>query len=72
METEHCMKFKKTQRLVRTEVYMDCLVKQITGIQLHCSNFNRDGGFLLSQAWQPTLKTTNEIAAIWNIVSCCE
>jgi hypothetical protein len=32
---------------------MDCLVKEAIEIRLHPNNFNRDGGFTLSRAWQP-------------------
>jgi hypothetical protein len=32
---------------------MDRLVKEAIEIHLHPSNINRDGGFNLSQAWQP-------------------
>jgi hypothetical protein len=34
---------------------MDRLVKEATEIQLHTNNFNRDNGFMLSQAWYPLI-----------------
>ena len=43
-------------RLVRTEGYMDRLVKEAIEIQLHSNNFNRDGTFMLSRTWQRILK----------------
>jgi hypothetical protein len=70
METRHCMKLNETHRLVRTEGYMDHLVKETIELQLHPNNFKGDGGFMLSRAWQPRLKKlrtaiTNVIAAIF-------
>jgi hypothetical protein len=35
--------------------YMDRLVKEAIEIQLHPNNFNRDNGFMLSQAQDPSL-----------------
>jgi hypothetical protein len=55
LEMGHCMKFSETHRLVRTEGYMDYLVKEAIKI-IHPNNFNRDGGFILRWAAQPILK----------------
>jgi hypothetical protein len=37
----------------RTSGYVDCLVKEAIEIHLNKNNFNRDCGFMLSQAWSP-------------------
>jgi hypothetical protein len=34
---------------------MDHLVKEATGIRLNNKTFNRDGGLMLSRAWQPVI-----------------
>jgi ribonuclease I len=34
---------------------MDCIIKEATEIQLHPNHINRDGGYILSWAWQPAL-----------------
>jgi hypothetical protein len=36
--------------------YMDCLVKEAIQIRLNQNNINRDNGFTLSRAWNPTTK----------------
>jgi hypothetical protein len=52
---------------------MDHLVKEAIEIQLQTNKFNRNGGFKLSQAWQPILKQlqtaspSNEITAIFKL-----
>jgi hypothetical protein len=52
----HVPFFSETHRLLRTEGYTDCLVKEAIEIQLHPNNFNRDGGFILRRAWQRSLE----------------
>jgi hypothetical protein len=39
---------------------MDCIVKKALEIHLHPNNFNRDGGFNLSQAWQTVTNMLKE------------
>jgi hypothetical protein len=42
--------------LDRASGYMDCLIKEAIQIRLNHKNFNRDNGFTLSWAWNPTTK----------------
>jgi hypothetical protein len=49
----HIINFKNTTILQIITGYMDRLVKEAIEIRLHPNNFNRDGGFPLSRAWQP-------------------
>jgi hypothetical protein len=44
-----------TCRLARTKGYMDRIIKEAIEIKLHPDNINRDGGFILSRAWQPAI-----------------
>jgi hypothetical protein len=46
----HCINFSGTPIFDRTSGYVDCLVKEATEIHLNKNNFNRDSGFILSQA----------------------
>jgi hypothetical protein len=44
---------------------VDHLVKKAIGIHLNKNNFNRDGGYILSQAWSPITNTlVNSISVI--------
>jgi hypothetical protein len=56
LETGHRVEFNNTCRLARTKGYMDRIIKEATGIKLHPDNINRDGGYILSRAWQPVLR----------------
>jgi hypothetical protein len=44
--------FNNITILEKVTGYMDRLVKEAIEIRLHPNNFNRDGGFNLSRAWQ--------------------
>jgi len=47
--------FIGTSVLNKTSGYLDHLVKEAIEIHLKKNNFNRDNGFVLSQAWSPTM-----------------
>jgi hypothetical protein len=53
--TGHRTDFSSTSVLDKTTGYMDCIVKEATEIQLNTGNFNRDNGFMWSQAWYPVM-----------------
>jgi hypothetical protein len=55
LETGHKIEFNNTCRLARTKGYMDRIIKEAIEIKLHLDNI-RDGGFILSRAWQPTIR----------------
>lgn len=61
--TDHCINFSGTSILDRTSGYVDCLVKEANEIHLNKNNFNRDGGFILSQAWSPITNMLMNIRA---------
>jgi hypothetical protein len=44
--------------LLRVSLYIDNkkIIKEAIEIKLHPDNFNRDGGFILSRAWQPAIR----------------
>jgi hypothetical protein len=42
-----------TTTLDKAQGYMDCLIKEAIEMRLHPRNFNRDGGFNLSQPGYP-------------------
>jgi hypothetical protein len=44
-----------TSVLDKTTGYMDRLVKEAIEIRLNTRSFNRDSGFMLSQAWYPVM-----------------
>ena len=46
--------FNGTSALNKMSGYLDNLVKEAIEIHLKKNNFNRDSGFILSQAWSPT------------------
>jgi hypothetical protein len=52
----HQIDFNNVSVLDRASGYMDRLVKEAIQIQLNHKNFNRDDGFMLSQAWNPITK----------------
>jgi hypothetical protein len=52
IEARHNIDFNITI-LENVTGYMDRLVKEAIEICLHPNNFNRDGGFTSSRAWQP-------------------
>jgi predicted GIY-YIG superfamily endonuclease len=56
LETGHKVKFNNTCRLARRKEYMDHIIKEAIEIKLHPDNINRDGGYILSRAWQPVLR----------------
>jgi hypothetical protein len=49
----HCIDFTGTSVLDRTSGYVDRLVKEGIEMHLNKNNFNRDGGFIVSQARSP-------------------
>lgn len=49
----NCVDFSGTSVSDRTLGYVDRLVKEAIEMQLNKNNFNRDCGFILSQAWSP-------------------
>jgi hypothetical protein len=49
----HNIDFNNIMILDKVTGYMDCIVKEAIEIHLHPNNFNSDGGFNLSRAWQP-------------------
>jgi hypothetical protein len=49
----HNIDFNNITILGKVTGYMDRIVKEAIEIRLHPNNFNRDGGFNLSRAWQP-------------------
>jgi hypothetical protein len=53
IEAGHNIDFNNITILDKVTGYMDHIVKEAIEIPLHPSNFNRDGGFNLSQACQP-------------------
>ena len=46
---------------------MDHLAKEATEIHLNKNTFNRDGGFILSQAWSPITNTLMNNVNIINV-----
>jgi hypothetical protein len=56
LETGHRVEFNNTCRLARTKGYMDRIIKEAIEIKLHPDNINRDGGYILSKAWQPAIR----------------
>jgi len=57
------MKFNSIYRMAKVERCEDCLVEELTEIQLHPVNFNRDGRFVLSRTRQLLLQQ------VWNTSS---
>jgi hypothetical protein len=55
INTGHCIDISNTIVLYRTWSYMDRLVKEAIGIRLNNKNLNRDGGLMLSRAWNPVI-----------------
>jgi hypothetical protein len=53
ISTGHCTDFSGTSILDRSPGYVDRLVTEATDIRLNKNNFNREGGFILRQAWAP-------------------
>jgi len=51
--TVHYFNYNGTRLLHRTFEYVDQIVKAAVEIHLNMNSFNRDGGFILSQAWSP-------------------
>jgi hypothetical protein len=52
----HMIDFNNVSALDRASGYMDRLVKEAIQIRLNHKNFNRDGGFTMSRAWNPVTK----------------
>jgi hypothetical protein len=50
MNYMHNISFK-----ARKKGYMDRIIKEAIEIKLHPENINKDGGFILSRAWQPAI-----------------
>jgi hypothetical protein len=60
IETCHKIGFGEATILARSTGYMDILVKDAVEIRLHPNNFNRDNGFMLSQAWYPLINVLHK------------
>jgi hypothetical protein len=67
--TGHRIDFSSTSVLDKMTGYMDCLVKEAIEIRLNTGNFNREGGFMLSQAWYPVINMLSNQKAGQNRVS---
>jgi hypothetical protein len=52
-ETGHNIDFSSTSIQDKVTGYMDSMIKEAVEIRLHPRNFNRDGGFTVSQSWYP-------------------
>jgi hypothetical protein len=65
----HRIDFSSTSVLDKTTGYMDCLMKEAIEIRLNTGNFNRDNGFMLSQAWYPVMNMLSYQKAGRNRVS---
>jgi hypothetical protein len=61
--------FSTTSVLDKTAGYMDHLMKESTEIRLNTRNFNRGGGFMFSQAWNPVMNMLSNQKAGQNNVS---
>jgi len=48
-----CLNHLEKSMLDRASGYKGHLIKEAIEIRLNYKNFNRDGGFTLSQAWYP-------------------
>jgi hypothetical protein len=48
--------------IARSAGYTDKLVKEAIEIRLHANNFNRDSGFMLSQAWHPLINELQRLS----------
>jgi hypothetical protein len=66
IEAGHNIDFNNITILEKVTRYMDHLVKEAIEIRLHPNNFNSDGGFNLSRAWQPV---TNMLKQSWKPIS---
>jgi hypothetical protein len=52
-ETGHNINFNNTSTPDKAPGYVDHSIKEAIKIRLHPGNFNRGGGFNLSQSWYP-------------------
>jgi hypothetical protein len=55
IELGHKIDFDESTILARSAGYTDRLVEEAIEIRLHPNSFNRDSGFMLSQAWHPLI-----------------
>jgi hypothetical protein len=55
IDQEHNILFHNSSILVTKTRYMDRVVKEAIGIELHPYNINREGGFCLSKSWKPLI-----------------
>jgi hypothetical protein len=56
IDSGHRIEFNETEVLAKTSRYMDRLVKEATKINLHPDNINREEGFKLTKAWNPSTR----------------
>jgi hypothetical protein len=53
-ESSHGMKFRETEALVKLSGYMARLVREAVEMKLRPDNINREEGFKLNKAWNPS------------------
>jgi hypothetical protein len=61
MELGHKIDFDEAIILARSAGYTGRMVKEAIEILLHPNNFNRDSGFLLSQAWHLLINVLKKV-----------
>jgi hypothetical protein len=71
INTGLCVDCNGTSVLDRAAGYMDHLIKEAVKIQLNTRNINRDGSFILSQAWYPVTNVLPDQKAGPERVSTC-
>jgi hypothetical protein len=46
----HCIQFNDTSILAKILGHMECIIRRVTEIELHCDKMNREEGFSLSKS----------------------
>jgi hypothetical protein len=65
----HCIQLSHTAIPSTKPRYMDCIIREVTEIELHSNSRNREDGFCLSKSWEPLICSLKIIGSVHHMTA---